>query len=164
MLSGFWIGDGLAKEIFHFSVKHWHWLAADWHQIDSRLALCKVWDWSSIGVKLALDWHGLAMDFSGLAFNSFGLGAPNCLRAQVTNHKLRPDGGPLGFVGFNWQGIGSGYRRIGYFVKDWLKIGTNWVICQSSSIHWYWSWIGNVCQSVSDSNWIGLDDRRRVQK
>ena len=64
------------------------------------------------------------MDLSGLAFNSFGLGVPNCLRAEVTNQKLRPDGGPLGFVGFNWQGIGSGYRRIGYCVKDWLKIGT----------------------------------------
>ena len=58
-------------------------------------------------MKLELEWHGLAMNFLGLEFSSFGLGVPNCLMAQVTNQKLRPDGGPLGFVGFNWQGIGS---------------------------------------------------------
>ena len=56
---------------------------------------------------MALEWHGLAMDFSRLAFKSFGLGIPNCLMAEVKNQKLRPDGGLLGFVGVNWQGIGS---------------------------------------------------------
>ena len=64
-------------------------------------------NWYEIGTKLALEWHGLAMNFSGLAFISFGLGVPNCLMAEVTNQKLRPDGGLLGFVGVNRQGIGS---------------------------------------------------------
>ena len=56
---------------------------------------------------MALAWHGLAVNFSGLAFISFGLGIPNCLMAEVKNQKLRPDGGLLGFVGVNRQGIGS---------------------------------------------------------
>ena len=56
---------------------------------------------------MALEWHGLAKDFSGLAFKSFGLGVPNFLMAEVKNQKLRPDGGLLGFVGVNRQGIGS---------------------------------------------------------
>ena len=56
---------------------------------------------------MALALHGLAMDFSGLAFISFGLGIPNCLMAEVKNQKLRPDGGLLGFVGVNRQRIGS---------------------------------------------------------
>ena len=151
-----------------FFVKHWHCiggaLAADWHQIDRRLALSKGSDWWSIGIELALALHGLAMDFSGLAFISFGLGIPNCLMAEVKNQKLRPDGGLLGFVGVNRQGIGSWYWRIGNFLKDWLEIGTNWVVCQSSSIHWYWSSIGNFYQSVSNFDKIGLDDRDWVQK
>ena len=113
----------------------------------------------------------MAPDCLGLAKNvlDWGLivGLLTFLKAQAKKFvklNFRPGGGPLGFVGFNWQGIGSGYRRIGYFVKDWLKIGTNWVVCQSLSIHWYWLWIGNFGQSVSNSDQIGLDDRHRVQK
>ena len=85
------------------------------------------------------------MDFSGLAFNSFGLGVPKFLRAQVTNQKLRPDGGPLGFVGFNWQGIGSGYRRIGYFcqglAQNWHKLGDLPILVNSLVLVMDWQFL-----------------------